>query len=134
MQNLSHWTLMTFTLIPKSTSISLRVISLVGPALLSNCVLRVLFPMLLQEKFLTCLSSVRLTLETFYLCLFVCVLVGRWHLPKWCNKLALWLYLGHVIINTTWFVNLKVANVYYLIVKSSTQLLYLKVYVHIWLL
>jgi hypothetical protein len=53
---------------------SLRVFSLVGSVLLSNCVLMVLFPMLLQGKFLPHLSSVRLTLKTFYLCLlYVCL-------------------------------------------------------------
>jgi hypothetical protein len=53
--------------------------------------------------------------------LFVCVLMGRWQPPRLCNKLALWLYLEHVIINTTWFVNLRFANVYYPIVNSFAQ-------------
>jgi hypothetical protein len=39
---------MSLTLNPFKTSIPLRVFSLVGQVLLSNCVLRVLFPLLLQ--------------------------------------------------------------------------------------
>jgi hypothetical protein len=74
----------------QQASISLRVVSLGGPVLLSNCVLRVLFPLLLQERLLTPLSFAKLTLKafTFVNVLYECV-VGRWFLPGCCNKLAL---------------------------------------------
>jgi hypothetical protein len=67
---------------------SLRVFSLAGSDLLSNFILRVLFPLLMQERLLTPLSFVKLTLETFTYIYYVCD-VGRWLLPNCCNKLAL---------------------------------------------
>jgi hypothetical protein len=63
--------------------------------------------LLLQERLLTPLSFAKLTLEafTFSYVYYVCT-VGRWLLPRCCNKLAL--DPGHVIIiHTTWFVYFK---------------------------
>jgi hypothetical protein len=67
---------------------SLRVFSLVRSFLLINFILRVLLPLLLQERLLTPLSFVKLTLETYTYVYYVCA-AGRWLLPKCSNKLAL---------------------------------------------
>jgi hypothetical protein len=71
-----------------SQSMSLRVFSLVGSVLLSNFILRVFFPLLVQERLLTPLSFVKLTMETFAYVFYVCT-AGRCFLPRCCNKLAL---------------------------------------------
>jgi hypothetical protein len=72
---------------------SLRVFSLDGSVLLSNSTLTILFPLLLQERLLTPLSFAKLTLEAFVYVYYVCT-VGRWLLPRCCNKLALESTLG----------------------------------------
>jgi hypothetical protein len=67
---------------------SLRVFSLVGQVLLSNLILRVLYPLLSQERLLTHLSFVKLTIKTFVYVFYVCI-AGICFLPMCCNKLAL---------------------------------------------
>jgi hypothetical protein len=56
----------------QQTSMSLKLFYLVGSVLLSNCILRVLSTLLLQERLLTPLSFVKLTLETFTYVYYVC--------------------------------------------------------------